>query len=77
MIKTLVLKLKTSNWLQSIFTHSGWYLLASLSTKALGFILLPIYTQYLTPADYGVLTSIEVVNYLLPFFFFVYFSQCF
>jgi len=69
MIKALALKLKASNWLQSIFTHSGWYLLASLSTKALGFILLPIYTQYLTPADYGLLTSIEVINYLLPFFF--------
>ncbi|MFK7983461.1 MAG: lipopolysaccharide biosynthesis protein [Saprospiraceae bacterium] len=69
MIKAIVSKLKSSNWLESILTHSGWYLLASLSTKALGFILLPIYTQYLTTADYGVLTSIEVINYLLPFFF--------
>ena len=69
MIKAIVLKLKASNWLPSIFKHSGWYLLASLSTKALGFILLPIYTQYLTTADYGILTSIEVINYLLPFFF--------
>lgn len=69
MIKAITSKLKASNWLQSIFTHSGWYLLASLSTKALGFILLPIYTQYLTTTDYGILTSIEVINYLLPFFF--------
>jgi len=69
MIKAIVLKLKASNWLQSIFSNSGWDLLASLSTKALGFILLPIYTQYLTPTDYGILTSIEVINYLLPFFF--------
>lgn len=69
MIKTIGLKLKASNWLQSIFKHSGWYLLASLSTKALGFILLPIYTHYLTPADYGILTSLEVVSYLLAFFF--------
>lgn len=61
--------LKKSNWLTAIFKHSGWYLLASLSTKALGFLLLPVYTHYLTTADYGVLTSLEVINYLLPFFF--------
>ncbi len=69
MIRSLLLKLQSSNWLYSIFKHSKWYLLASLSTKALGFILLPIYTRYLTPTDYGILTSLEVINNLLPFFF--------
>lgn len=63
-----MLKIK-SGWLQSIFTHSKWYLLASLATKALGFVLLPIYTRYLTPTDYGLLTSFEVINNILPLFF--------
>lgn len=62
-------KIKLSPWLKSIFTHSRWYLLASLSTKALAFFLLPIYTLYLTPADYGVLNSLEVIGQLLPVFF--------
>jgi len=69
MLKKLIDKLKSSNWLNAVFKHGKWYLLASLSTKALGFILLPIYTQYLTPADYGILTSIEITNNLLPLFF--------
>ncbi len=69
MLKGLVNKLKSSNWLNAVVKHSKWYLLASLSTKALGFLLLPIYTRYLTPTDYGILTNIEITNYLLPFFF--------
>ncbi|MEM1120544.1 MAG: oligosaccharide flippase family protein [Bacteroidota bacterium] len=69
MMELLRIRLKSSNWLSAIFKHSKWYLLASLATKAMGFLLLPLYTQYLTPTDYGILTSLEVINYLLPFFF--------
>lgn len=67
MIKNI--QIKISPWLKSIFTHSKWYFLANLSTKALAFFLLPIYTIYLTPADYGVLNSLEVVGQILPVFF--------
>ena len=33
--------------------QSATYGLGSLLNKLLGFVLLPVYTRYLTPADYG------------------------
>lgn len=39
--------------------HSPWYLLSSILSKALGFLLLPIYTRYLAPSDYGILATLQ------------------
>jgi len=39
----------------SFLKHAAVYGLASLLVQAGGFVLLPLYTRYLTPADYGVL----------------------
>ena len=39
--------------------HTPWYLLSSLLSKALGFLLLPIYTRFLAPSDYGILASLQ------------------
>ena len=38
------------------------YGLGSLLAKLLGFLLLPIYTRYLTPADYGILSLLVVTG---------------
>lgn len=40
---------------RSFVKHATIYGLASLLVQAGGFVLLPLYTRYLTPADYGVL----------------------
>ncbi len=41
---------------QSFLKHAAVYGVASMLTQAAGFVLLPLYTRYLTdPADYGVL----------------------
>ncbi len=40
--------------LKSFFKDSFLYSLATLFTKGLGFIMLPIYTRYLSQAEYGV-----------------------
>jgi O-antigen/teichoic acid export membrane protein len=40
---------------QSFLKHAAIYGLASMLTQAAGFVLLPLYTRYLTPSDYGVL----------------------
>ncbi|HEY7158883.1 MAG TPA: lipopolysaccharide biosynthesis protein [Gemmataceae bacterium] len=40
---------------RSFIKHAAVYGLASLLVQAGGFVLLPLYTHYLTPADYGVL----------------------
>src|SRR5579875_2188615 len=46
---------------RSFLKHAAVYGLASLLVQAGGFVLLPLYTRYLTPTDYGVL---EVLNRL-------------
>ncbi len=33
--------------------------------KAAQFILLPIYTRYLSPSDYGILSNVQVINSIL------------
>lgn len=44
-----------------IIGHSGIYLLGSLLARAVSFIMLPIYTRNLTPADYGVIELLSMV----------------
>jgi O-antigen/teichoic acid export membrane protein len=46
--------------IRSLFKHSGIYGIGDLAGQAVGFLLLPLYTRYLTPADYGVAAIIEV-----------------
>src|SRR5262249_18253903 len=45
--------------LEKLFKSSGIYFLASAGQQAVGFLLLPLYTRVLAPADYGVL---EILN---------------
>ena len=35
--------------------HTATYAVANLTRRLVGFVMLPIYTRYLTPADYGVI----------------------
>lgn len=41
---------------KEIIKHSGNYFIASLATRALAFISIPIYTRLISPHDYGVLS---------------------
>lgn len=45
-------------------SHAGIYALGNILRNAVSFIMLPIYTRYLTPADYGV---IELLSMLIDF----------
>jgi O-antigen/teichoic acid export membrane protein len=40
---------------RSFLKHAAVYGLASMLTQAAGLVLLPLYTRYLTPSDYGIL----------------------
>ncbi len=44
-----------------LVTRSAVYALANFGIKALNFLLLPVYTHFLTPADYGVISLAETV----------------
>jgi len=46
--------------LKKIGKHSAIFALGNLLSKAIGFLLIPMYTAYLTPADYGILEMLIV-----------------
>jgi O-antigen/teichoic acid export membrane protein len=45
--------------------HTFVYSIGSLATKAIGFLLLPLYTYYLRPADYGALEVLDLTMSLV------------
>jgi len=49
--------------------HTFVYGVGSLATKAIGIILLPLYTKHLTVTDYGVLGIFEITLFILAEFF--------
>lgn len=53
--------------LPSILVNSSVYTILSVLQKAINFFLLPLYTIYLTPADYGIINVVIAVCSLLTF----------
>lgn len=58
---------------KEVLKHSGNYLIASLATRALAFISIPVYTRLLSTDDYGVVSVffslVSILNVLLAFNF--------
>lgn len=58
-----------SSQVKSIFKHSSVYSLGNILGKVVSFIMLPIYTHYLTPSDYGVIElltlSVSLITMLI------------
>ncbi len=56
------------NELKNIFRHGSIYMLGIILGRAISFLMIPIYTNYLTPEDYGLLQllslTIDVVSTL-------------
>jgi len=53
--------------IKRLVTNFSLYSIAEMLTKGLGFILLPLYTRLLTPADYGILAIAgAMASFLLP-----------
>lgn len=53
---------------KSILKHSLIYGLGNILSRAVGFILIPLYTNYLSPSEYGVLEIIDLASYILAMF---------
>jgi O-antigen/teichoic acid export membrane protein len=51
--------------LKFLLKHSSIYGLGSIIGQAVSFFLLPLYTRYLTPADYGVMALVDVARGLI------------
>jgi O-antigen/teichoic acid export membrane protein len=54
--------------IKKVIFNSGLYAIVSILQKAIGFFLLPIYTLYLTPADYGVTGLVISLTSVLSMF---------
>lgn len=48
--------------------HSFIYSLGNFLAKAVGFFLIPLYTRYLTPADYGILELLDLTASMVSIF---------
>lgn len=49
--------------------NTSLYTIGNILPKAATFLLLPLYTRYLTPADYGIVNSMNVLLTILTIFF--------
>ena len=55
--------------MSKIINNSIYYTVGNILPQAIGFILLPIYTKYLTPEDFGIVSSMQVLNVILTLLF--------
>lgn len=60
---------KNSISIKKVLMNSGLYSITSIMQRALSFFLLPLYTLYLTPADYGIISLINSLTGVLTLFF--------
>lgn len=51
--------------IKNIARHSLIYGVADILSKSIGFLLIPLYTHYLTPADYGTLELLDLTSYII------------
>src|SRR6187397_3519523 len=51
--------------LKELFRHSAIYGLGSIVARVLGVLLLPLYTRYLSPSDYGLLETLVALSAVL------------
>ncbi|MGB9625527.1 MAG: lipopolysaccharide biosynthesis protein, partial [Phycisphaerae bacterium] len=50
---------------RGIARHGTVYMLAALASKAVGFLMIPLYTHYLSTADYGRLELLDLTATLI------------
>lgn len=51
--------------LSRLLKHTGLVGIGSLLSRAIGFFMIPIYTRYLSPPDYGLLELLDLVVYFI------------
>jgi O-antigen/teichoic acid export membrane protein len=54
---------------KQIFTHSSIYAIGNISRQLISFVMLPIYTNYLTPEDYGAVALLIFLVSLIEIIF--------
>jgi O-antigen/teichoic acid export membrane protein len=51
--------------IKNVAKHSVIYGLSDVLSRAIGFFMIPLYTYYLTPANYGVLELLDLTCYIV------------
>ncbi|MBN1472510.1 MAG: oligosaccharide flippase family protein [Syntrophaceae bacterium] len=51
-----------------LLSHSAIYSLGTLAAQLVGFFLLPVYTRYLTPEEYGIIEMVTLTNSVIGVF---------
>ncbi len=54
--------------MSKIIKNTSFYTIGNILPQAAGFFLLPIYTNYLSPSDYGIISSMQVLSSILLIF---------
>jgi O-antigen/teichoic acid export membrane protein len=54
--------------LKNLAKHSIVYGFSDILSRAIGFLLIPLYTHYLTPSDYGTLELLDLTSYIIGLF---------
>lgn len=61
-------RIMTSKKLESLFKTAGVYALTNIITSSIPFLLLPVFTRYLSPHDYGIVSTFQIlVSFIAPF----------
>jgi O-antigen/teichoic acid export membrane protein/peptidoglycan/xylan/chitin deacetylase (PgdA/CDA1 family) len=55
--------------IKDIFQGSGIYLAGNMANRAVGFIMIPVYSRFLTPSEYGIVELVELIIQLICLFF--------
>jgi O-antigen/teichoic acid export membrane protein len=66
-----------NSWLNIVISKGKWYVVSSLFTKGLSIIMLPIYTRFLGPKDFGVINVINSITQFLPIIISLYIDAAF
>jgi O-antigen/teichoic acid export membrane protein len=55
--------------IKRLFKHTSVYSIGTIAQRSVAFLLLPIYTRYITPSDYGILEILVVTGQILSIFY--------
>lgn len=56
---------RTGSELKKILRHALVYGAGNILGKIVGFVMIPVYTRYLTPSDYGVIELLDLTVFIL------------
>ncbi|MBE9582299.1 MAG: polysaccharide biosynthesis C-terminal domain-containing protein [Proteobacteria bacterium] len=55
--------------LKKLTKHTAIYGIGTFASRSVGFFMLPVYTHFLLPSDYGILELIDLTSFILIFVF--------